>query len=42
MPWDAGQIQPPLKEVIESSSNGIQWPRQGAALVPGCGSVRSI
>lgn len=37
-PWDAGEIQPSLKEVIESGSDGIQWPKQGTALVPGCGS----
>jgi len=35
-PWDAGDVQPPLKEVIESGL--VDFPRQGRALVPGCGS----
>ncbi|KAG6915137.1 hypothetical protein DXG01_013101 [Tephrocybe rancida] len=35
-PWDAGDFQPPLKEVIESGN--VDFPRQGHALVPGCGS----
>ncbi|KAG6888705.1 hypothetical protein C0995_006498 [Termitomyces sp. Mi166 len=35
-PWDAGEFQPPLREVIESGD--IDFPRQGRALVPGCGS----
>jgi len=34
-PWDAGQIQPPLREIIESDR--VNWPRSGRALVPGCG-----
>ncbi|KAG5340730.1 hypothetical protein C0989_000509 [Termitomyces sp. Mn162] len=34
-PWDAGESQPPLREVIESG--GINFPRQGRVLVPGCG-----
>ncbi|KAG5727353.1 putative thiol methyltransferase 2 [Termitomyces sp. T112] len=34
-PWDAGESQPPLREVIESG--GIHFPRQGRVLVPGCG-----
>jgi len=34
-PWDAGKIQPPLKEVVEDS--GLDLPRSGRALVPGCG-----
>lgn len=39
-PWDAGEFQPPLKEVIETNIDGIQWPNQtGKALVPGCGTV---
>ncbi|KAF7761367.1 hypothetical protein Agabi119p4_9359 [Agaricus bisporus var. burnettii] len=38
-PWDAGEFQPPLKEVIETNIDGIQWPhRTGKALVPGCGT----
>jgi hypothetical protein len=36
-PWDAGDVQPSLKEAVESS--GIEFPREGRALVPGCGSV---
>ncbi|KXN84473.1 putative thiol methyltransferase 2 [Leucoagaricus sp. SymC.cos] len=36
-PWDAGGIQPPLKEVIEANIDGIDWPTAGRALVPGCG-----
>ncbi|RDB16040.1 putative thiol methyltransferase 2 [Hypsizygus marmoreus] len=35
-PWDGGDIQPPLREIIESG--GIDFPRKGRALVPGCGS----
>ncbi|KIJ95291.1 hypothetical protein K443DRAFT_683129 [Laccaria amethystina LaAM-08-1] len=35
-PWDAGDVQPSLKEAVESS--GIEFPREGRALVPGCGS----
>ncbi|GLB39289.1 putative thiopurine S-methyltransferase (TPMT) [Lyophyllum shimeji] len=35
-PWDAGESQPPLREVVESGA--IDFPRQGRALVPGCGS----
>ncbi|KAF8056711.1 S-adenosyl-L-methionine-dependent methyltransferase [Lyophyllum atratum] len=35
-PWDNGEIQPPLREVVESGV--IDFPRQGRALVPGCGS----
>lgn len=35
-PWDVGEIQPPLQEIIESGT--INFPRQGRALVPGCGS----
>ncbi|TFK16446.1 S-adenosyl-L-methionine-dependent methyltransferase [Coprinopsis marcescibilis] len=35
-PWDAGEIQPSLIEVIENS--GIEFPRLGRALVPGCGT----
>ncbi|KAG6831472.1 hypothetical protein H0H92_010381 [Tricholoma furcatifolium] len=35
-PWDAGQFQPPLRELVESSD--VDLPRQGRALVPGCGS----
>jgi hypothetical protein len=37
IPWDGGGSQPPLREVIESGE--IDFPRQGRALVPGCGSV---
>jgi len=35
-PWDDGDIQPPLEEVIETGF--IEFPRHGRALVPGCGS----
>ncbi|KAF4616903.1 hypothetical protein D9613_008747 [Agrocybe pediades] len=35
-PWDAGEAQPSLKEVVESS--GLDLPRSGRALIPGCGS----
>ncbi|KAG6889662.1 hypothetical protein C0995_015778 [Termitomyces sp. Mi166 len=34
-PWDAGEFQPPLREVVESSD--IDFARHGRALVPGCG-----
>jgi len=34
-PWDAGNVQPPLRDLIES--NRVNWPRNGRALVPGCG-----
>ncbi|KAJ7192268.1 thiol methyltransferase 1 [Mycena pura] len=36
IPWDAGEIQPPLREVIQSGE--VPFPTQGRALVPGCGS----
>ncbi|KAF9456878.1 S-adenosyl-L-methionine-dependent methyltransferase [Collybia nuda] len=36
MPWDIGQVQPPLKELIESGE--VDFPREGRALVPGCGA----
>ncbi|KAF7289966.1 S-adenosyl-L-methionine-dependent methyltransferase [Mycena indigotica] len=35
-PWDAGECQPPLREII--SSGELQLPNSGRALVPGCGS----
>ncbi|KAG6841622.1 hypothetical protein C0991_009047 [Blastosporella zonata] len=35
-PWDAGESQPPLRELVESGD--LKFPRQGRALVPGCGS----
>jgi len=38
-PWDSGDIQPPLKELIEGNVDGIVWPKTGRALVPGCGAV---
>ncbi|KAI0786354.1 S-adenosyl-L-methionine-dependent methyltransferase [Abortiporus biennis] len=34
-PWDAGDVQPPLKDLIESKR--IPLPTTGRALVPGCG-----
>ena len=36
-PWDAGTIQPPLADLIESST--LVLPKTGRALVPGCGRV---
>jgi hypothetical protein len=36
-PWEAGEMQPPLQEAIERS--GLEFTRNGRALVPGCGSV---
>jgi len=39
-PWDAGVSQPSLKEAIEFS--GLDLPRSGRALVPGCGSGYDI
>lgn len=35
-PWDGGDFQPPLRDVIESGE--IAFPRAGRALVPGCGA----
>ncbi|KAJ6631225.1 S-adenosyl-L-methionine-dependent methyltransferase [Mycena sp. CBHHK59/15] len=35
-PWDAGDIQPPLREVLTSGE--VEFPTSGRALVPGCGS----
>ncbi|KAJ2936852.1 hypothetical protein H1R20_g263, partial [Candolleomyces eurysporus] len=35
-PWDDGIVEPSLMEVIEES--GIPFPREGKALVPGCGA----
>jgi len=34
-PWDAGKIQPPLRDLIESYR--LDLPVSGKALVPGCG-----
>ncbi|RPD67030.1 thiol methyltransferase 1 [Lentinus tigrinus ALCF2SS1-7] len=34
-PWDAGTLQPPLKDLIESKR--VPLPTTGRALVPGCG-----
>ncbi|KAH9926432.1 S-adenosyl-L-methionine-dependent methyltransferase [Fomitopsis serialis] len=34
-PWDAGQSQPPLRDLLESDE--VDLPRSGRALVPGCG-----
>ncbi|KAJ3979916.1 S-adenosyl-L-methionine-dependent methyltransferase [Lentinula detonsa] len=34
-PWDSGEIQPPLRQVIESGD--VPFARGGRALVPGCG-----
>ncbi|KAF9269350.1 thiol methyltransferase 1 [Marasmius fiardii PR-910] len=35
-PWDGGQMQPPLRSLIESKE--LDFPATGRALVPGCGS----
>lgn len=35
-PWDDGQMQPPLRSLIESKE--LELPPTGRALVPGCGS----
>ncbi|KAF9003216.1 S-adenosyl-L-methionine-dependent methyltransferase [Cyathus striatus] len=34
IPWDSGDVQPPLKEAI----SGLSLPAVGRALVPGCGT----
>ncbi|GJE84638.1 S-adenosyl-L-methionine-dependent methyltransferase [Phanerochaete sordida] len=34
-PWDAGQSQPPLRDLLKSGL--LQLPATGRALVPGCG-----
>jgi len=34
-PWDAGDVQPPLRDLI--SSNELDLPKLGRALIPGCG-----
>ncbi|KAH9916762.1 thiol methyltransferase 1 [Epithele typhae] len=34
-PWDVGQVQPPLAELLGSGE--LQLPAQGDALIPGCG-----
>jgi len=34
-PWDRGEMQAPLKELVER--NKVPLPTQGKALVPGCG-----
>ncbi|KAI0721207.1 hypothetical protein C8Q72DRAFT_756942, partial [Fomitopsis betulina] len=34
-PWDAGQSQPPLKDLLASGE--VDFPKSGRALVPGCG-----
>ncbi|KIM36674.1 hypothetical protein M413DRAFT_286842 [Hebeloma cylindrosporum] len=39
-PWEVGEIQPALREAIEQS--GIDFARNGRALVPGCGSGYEI
>lgn len=36
-PWDAGQSQPPLKDLLASGE--VDFPKSGRALVPGCGRV---
>ncbi|KAF8869993.1 S-adenosyl-L-methionine-dependent methyltransferase [Infundibulicybe gibba] len=39
-PWDIGQCQPPLREVVESGE--VPFPHQGRALVPGCGKAYDV
>jgi len=40
-PWDTfGAVQPPLRALLLSDEQ--EWPRQGRALVPGCGRVQII
>lgn len=39
-PWDAGDVQPPLADLIKSGE--LHLPKTGRALVPGCGRVSSI
>ncbi|KAF9072430.1 S-adenosyl-L-methionine-dependent methyltransferase [Rhodocollybia butyracea] len=34
-PWDTGKVQPPLRTLIESEE--VPFPKEGRALVPGCG-----
>ncbi|KAF7433264.1 hypothetical protein PC9H_005214 [Pleurotus ostreatus] len=34
-PWDLGEGQPPLRDILTSGE--IEFPRSGRALVPGCG-----
>lgn len=36
-PWDAGDVQPPLRDLILSGE--LHIPNTGRALVPGCGRV---
>lgn len=36
-PWDAGAVQPPLRDVL--SSGQLLLPSSGRAFVPGCGKV---
>ena len=39
-PWDKlKDVQPPLRALLQSKQQ--DWPRQGRALVPGCGRVSS-
>lgn len=38
-PWDAGEVQPPLRDLLHSGV--LQLPPAGRALVPGCGKVSS-
>ncbi|KAJ6631194.1 S-adenosyl-L-methionine-dependent methyltransferase [Mycena sp. CBHHK59/15] len=35
-PWDTGDIQPPLREVLRSEE--VKFPTSGRAFVPGCGN----
>lgn len=39
-PWDTGDLQPPLRDLLLTDE--ADWPREGRALVPGCGRVRSL
>ena len=39
-PWDKGELQPPLRDLLLTDE--ANWPREGRALVPGCGRVCSL
>lgn len=39
-PWDAGDTQPALRELVESGA--VKPLTTGCALVPGCGRVSSV
>lgn len=39
-PWDAGDLQPPLRDLLNSGE--LKLPTAGRALVPGCGRVSTM